>query len=195
MALTAIDQIIRELCIETGEPDFKNYDKILSHVRRAMAELAIYVFPQSKTVKVSINNKNAIQWELDCIKPIRVLIKRKDSICTLSNDDGDYCSCSGSDKGTVKHDKENRLSYISYKFDKGDEVLFEYIADGIFDGVEFIPVEYEPAVREYVFWQYYRRYDRTLSDRAKQNYREEFVRLRKLYSSLTKEEWIFILNK
>lgn len=97
-ALTPIDQVIRQLCRETGEPDFKNYDTILSHVRGALVDLQLYVLPSVKTVEMKANQLRNIAWPCDCVKPLLIGIKRNNSICNISVDSGissvQDCGCS-----------------------------------------------------------------------------------------------------
>lgn len=97
-ALTPIDQVIRQLCRETGEPDYKNYDTILSHVRGAIVDLNLFVLPSVKTQLVEVNSLNNIDWPEDCVKPILIGLSRNNKICNISVDSGvapiKDCGCS-----------------------------------------------------------------------------------------------------
>lgn len=87
-ALTPIDQVIRQLCRETGEPDFKNYDTVLSHVRGAIIDLNLYVIPSVKTKEVCVNKLSNIDWPKDCIKPVMIGLTRNGRTCNVSIDSG-----------------------------------------------------------------------------------------------------------
>jgi len=87
-ALTPIDQVIRQLCRETGEPDYKNYDTILSHVRGALVDLQLYVLPSVKTTMVKLNRLNNIEWPADCVKPVLIGLVRNGRTCNISVDSG-----------------------------------------------------------------------------------------------------------
>lgn len=86
MALIKVDQIVRELCRITGEPDFRNYDTILSHVVNAVRELQIYAIPSVKTVTLKATSLKSLKWPSDCVKPLIVGVKRNGRTCNLSFD-------------------------------------------------------------------------------------------------------------
>ncbi len=88
MAATKIDQVIRQLCRETGEPDYKNYDTILGHVRGALVDLNLFTFPNMKTVEITANNIKNLVWPADCVKPVIIGVKRRNKICNISVDSG-----------------------------------------------------------------------------------------------------------
>lgn len=230
MATTTIDQKIRQLCRETGEPDFKNYDTILSHVRGALIDLQLYVMPCVTTEELKADHLKNLHWPCDCVKPLLVGLKRKGRICNVSVDSGissasdggcssmgdveadiqntvsggntsmigfyyDGVTLSGYGNGydkvnAVTHDKERRITNIKFKTLPGDTFQFTFIDGGISKGVSHIPIEAESCIDEYVFWKYYRRTDRGLSDRSRENYKQEYYRLRKFYQDTTIEDWI-----
>lgn len=230
-ALTPIDQVIRQLCFETGEPDAKNYDLILSHVRGAIIDLKLYVIPSVKTVVCKVNGLSNIDWPKDCVKPVVVGLSRGSKICNISIDSGiapaSNCGCSsmteveqninetlqnsdvdpylyngiegyGQGYDSIRactHDKENRITNVKFKLLPGDKIQFTYISDGIGTGVTHVPAEAETAIGEWVFWKYYRRTYPSLSDRGRQNYKEEFTRLRKFYNDVTIDQWIKAIVK
>lgn len=230
MATTPIDQKIRQLCRETGEPDFKNYDTILGHVRGALIELQLYVMPCVTTVEIKANHLKNLPWPCDCVKPLLIGLKRGGKICNVSVDSGissaDDCGCgnisdvesdiqntisgsstsipqfsydglslSGYGRGydkvnAVTHDKERRITNVKFKTLPGDTFQFTFIDGGISKGVSHIPIEAESCIDEYVFWKYFRRTDKGLSDRSRENYKQEYYRLRKFYQDATIEDWI-----
>lgn len=111
-ALTPIDQVIRQLCRETGEPDFKNYDTILSHVRGAIVDLNLYVIPTVKTIEVRLNKVKNIEWPDDCVKPVLIGLTRHGRTCNISIDSGisAQTNCGCSSMSEVESEIENTLS-------------------------------------------------------------------------------------
>ena len=221
MALTPIDQVVRTLCRATGEPNYKNYDTILTHVRGAIIDLGLYAMPNIKTVYVKVNQLRNIIWPKDCVRPIQIDLERNGKTCPISicddinpipdcgcsceSDIDDklnnfFCDNSNYNKGydsanACVHDKETRSTHLKYKPKSGDKFIFIYNSDGITEGVDFIPVEAEQAIEEYVFWKYYRRTNLGLSDRGREQYKEEHTRLRGFYSERSPEEWVYALLK
>lgn len=230
MGLTKIDQVIRQLCRETGEPDFKNYDTILSHVRGALVDLNLYILPSVKTFTLKADYLGNIAWPCSVTKPILVSLIRNGRKCALDVDNsvatGTGCDCStvseaegyidsyiaSEEIGTdifyrdgngfpiygggfrkinlCSHDYENRFTHIKCRIRKGDTFEFTCVTDGISEGVTHIPSEAELPIGEFVFWKYYRRSDKGLSDRARENYKQETYRLHRLLTDNTIEDWI-----
>lgn len=229
MAATKIDMLIRQLCRETGEPDYRNYDTILSHVRGALVDLNLFVFPNLKTVELTANNLKNLHWPSDCIKPVLVGLRRKNKICNISVDSGispsiknDVCGCITDIEDDINniltdeceehyrydgglligygygydhlkactHNYQYRLSNIKFKIWPNDTFQFTYISDGIGEGVSHVPVEAETAIREWVFWNYYRVSRPGISATARQNYKEESYRLGRFYKDQTLEDWV-----
>jgi len=230
MAVVPIDQKVRQLCRETGEPDYKNYDTILSHIRGALIDLNLYVIPSVKTFTMEADHLGNLKWPCSCVRPLIISLIRNGKSCNLHVDSGvassNGCGCRnisdaenlidsyvlGNEFGTdifylnefgvkrygmgfndlnvVNHDQENRLSHLRCKVMKGDKFEFTCITDGVSDGVTHIPVEAEVAIDEWVFWKYYRRSNLGISDRGRERYQQEFMRLRKFYNDTTIEDWI-----
>lgn len=232
MALIDFDQAVRQLCIETGNPDFRNYDTILSYAVLAVQELHLHAgMPALKTKEITPNGIKAIGWPADCIKPLAVGLHRNGKTCNLSMDrslhDGD-CGCSsvseaeadieavlnspdtsflglgdyrgygkGYDKlGLVKHDKVKRVSYITSRLQKKDVIKFSYMSSGIDEGVESVPSEAMIAIREFVFWNFYRVKSPTISDRARNMYEREFIKLSRFNNDTDSiEDWIDAIRR
>lgn len=121
-ALTPIDQVIRQLCRDTGEPDYKNYDTILSHVRGAIVDLNLYVIPSVKTATLKADHLGNLEWPCDCVKPILVGIIRNNKVCTLSVDSGiakqGDCGCANISE------VESHINNITAGKENGTDVYF-----------------------------------------------------------------------
>jgi len=87
MALTPVDMIIKELCRETGEPEYRNYDAFVGHIRRGFSQIQIAAVQVVKYSYIPLNAYNAINWPCDCLKPIAVGLKRNGILVMLSIDD------------------------------------------------------------------------------------------------------------
>jgi hypothetical protein len=87
MALTPVDMIIKELCRATGEPEYRNYDEFVGHIRRGFSQINIAAVQIVKYSYIPLNAYNAINWPCDCIKPVMVGMKRNGVIVSLSVDD------------------------------------------------------------------------------------------------------------
>lgn len=128
-ALTPIDQVIRTLCRATGEPDFKNYDTIGTHVRGAMVDLNIYVLPSVKSVEMCADQLGNLKWPKDCVKPLMVGVRYKgrdirnvsiDSIISPASDGGfgsiseveeDIYNAPGNGEACFSHDGASLQGY------------------------------------------------------------------------------------
>lgn len=231
MALTKVDMIIKELCRETGEPEYRNYDSFVGHLRRGFGQINIAAVQVVKYAYIPLNSYNAIDWPCDCIKPIAVGLKRGDTVAMLSVDDkiiptgsystktdlssaeaelelilsGDYVPGYSFDvtgngelyglgpgfnlAGYVTHDKTGRQSYIKGRYMEDDEFLFVFLSDGISEGIEYVPVETENALRAFALSEYFRVRNPNLSESERIRFKEELTFLRNLYQSGTGEEW------
>jgi hypothetical protein len=76
MSAVAIDQIVKELCVETGEPGLQNYDTLLGKVLDGVRDLNIFNLPTWTATTVTLNNYNAICWPKGTIKPLMVVMER-----------------------------------------------------------------------------------------------------------------------
>lgn len=229
MALTKVDQVVREICREVGDFDYRHYDIILGHAIRGFSELQLYAIPSVRIKYYKCNDLKVIKWPNDCIKPLVVGLQRDGKVCNLSIDRSlqpevsECCSISeaeaditnelahgtnilgfgeysavgkGYDKiGLVQHDKDRRQSVIVCRVKKKDKFVFVYISDGISDGLDEVPNECIPTIREYIYYEYYRIKAPTISDRARLTYEKEFTKLRRFYKDNTIEEWIEAIIK
>lgn len=92
--------------------------------------------------------------------------------------------------GYVTHTKQSRQSHIKGRFREDDEFLLVYLADGISDGLEYVPVETEPALIDYALYEYYQVKNPNLSAQMWDKFeRKDVPFLRKLYQSETAEGW------
>jgi hypothetical protein len=96
--------------------------------------------------------------------------------------------------GFVKHDKENRMSYIRGCVRSDDKIVFCYKASGVMCGLEHIPEEVEEALKQYVLSSYYQISKPGVSADARVRFKEEITRLRKFNLAQTDEEWIQALT-
>lgn len=77
MAVVATEQIVIELCKETGEPGLQNNQTIFGAVFDGIRDLAIHFMPcWGVTEGLTLNNYNALCWSSACIKPLMTFITR-----------------------------------------------------------------------------------------------------------------------
>lgn len=84
--LTNVDMLIKELCRETGEPEYRNYDSFVGHIRRGYSQLNIAAVQTVKYEYIPINAYNALDWPCGCLKVLAVSLNRNDTLITLSLD-------------------------------------------------------------------------------------------------------------
>jgi hypothetical protein len=87
MAFIKLDTIIRQLCRTTGEPEYRNYDTILEHVVACCRQLNLLAIPFITTEELKSNRYNAVDWPMDCIKPLMLGQIRGDRLVTLTLDE------------------------------------------------------------------------------------------------------------
>jgi hypothetical protein len=87
MAFIKLDTIIRQLCRATGEPEYRNYDTILEHVVACCRQLNLLAIPVVAVAELKSNSYNAVNWPLDCVKPLSLGQMRGDRLVTLSLDE------------------------------------------------------------------------------------------------------------
>lgn len=88
MAFIKLDTIVKQLCRRTGEPEYRNYDDILEHVVSACRQLNLLNMTTISYEVVTLNNCNAIDWPLDCVKPLIIGQVRNNRMAILSVDEG-----------------------------------------------------------------------------------------------------------
>lgn len=82
--MIATEQIVIELCKETGEPGLTNNQTIYGCVFDAIRDLSLHAMPcWGVTEGLTANNMNAICWPKACIKPLMTFVTR-----TKTQDDG-----------------------------------------------------------------------------------------------------------
>lgn len=199
-ALTALDFVIRQACIEAGDKQFKNYDDSVMYARNAIIDLGIYVFPSVAKEQVGINTLGNINWPDDCIIPIDLKLIRDGKHYRFNQgqafDTSETCGCDGLSKeipicdGFITHNKDNRTTHISFTPKKGDKYFLVYNSSKSSEGVDFVPVEAEMAIIEFCLWKLLRRKEKGTSRDSRIQYEREAYRLRALYQERTLEDWI-----
>lgn len=92
--------------------------------------------------------------------------------------------------GYVTHTKSTRQSHIKGRFNDDDNFLLVYLSDGISDGLDYVPVETEPALIDYCLYEYYQIRNPGLSGQMWQKFEMKDVPfLRKLYTAETVDSW------
>jgi hypothetical protein len=87
MSLIKTEQLVLELCKETGEPAAINNQTIWTGIFDGIRDLAIFGMPLYDSVEgLSLNNYNAICWPDKCIKPLIVYLKRDGKAIALDVD-------------------------------------------------------------------------------------------------------------
>lgn len=77
MGVVATEQIMIELCKETGEPGFTNNATIWGCIFDAIRDLSLHSMPcWGVTEGLTLNSYNAICWNPACIKPLMTFITR-----------------------------------------------------------------------------------------------------------------------
>lgn len=228
MGHTKIDMLIRELCRETGEPDYRNYDAFVGHIRRGYAQLNIAAVQIVKYAYLPLNSYNAIDWPCNCLRALAVVLNRNGCLVTLSLDEklvprGEYSLAgsvseveeqisriasgsyvpdfsfnvngelyglgAGYGAGYVTHDPHSRQSHIKGAYLEEDTFMLVYLADGISDGLECVPIETENALRAFALSEYYRVKSPQISQLETRRFREEVTFLKKFYQSRTADDW------
>lgn len=89
MAVIAAEQIVIELCKETGEPGFLNQQTMWGCILDGIRDLSIHAMPSFTIIEnLTLNDYNAICWPQDCVKPLITFITRdKRSFALDVNDD------------------------------------------------------------------------------------------------------------
>ena len=108
MASTSIDLLAKELCKQTGNPDYRNYFDIIGHLRRGFQDLNLHALPIIKTVELEIDSLDSVEWPADCIRPLALGVARNGRIVTLSRDES-----------IVAKDHED----VAYSITEADEII------------------------------------------------------------------------
>lgn len=89
MAVIPLEQIVIELCKETGEPGMLNSQSIYGCLLDGVRDLSIHAMPSFTIVEnLTLNDYNAICWPQECVKPLITFITRdKRSFALSVNDD------------------------------------------------------------------------------------------------------------
>src|ERR1700753_356686 len=77
MGIVATEQIMIELCKETGEPGFTNNQTIYGCLFDCIRDLSLHAMPcWGVTEGLTANNLNAVCWPNSCVKPLMTFITR-----------------------------------------------------------------------------------------------------------------------
>lgn len=88
MSVVATEQIIIELCKETGEPGLQNNQTLWGHLIDGIRDMAIFNMPTWETKKdLKLNNYNAFEWPCSCVKPLITFMMRNGRALALDVDD------------------------------------------------------------------------------------------------------------
>lgn len=88
MGVVATEQIVIELCKETGEPGLSNNQTLFGAVFDAIRDLSLHAMPCWGTTKgLTLNNFNAFCWPKACVKPLMTFITRRGRSFALAVDD------------------------------------------------------------------------------------------------------------
>ena len=107
MAFIKLDTIIKQLCRRTGEPEYRNYDDILEHVVACCRQLNLFAIPFITTVELKSNHYNAVDWPLDCVKPLMLGQMRGDRLVTLTLDESMVSGKLQKDFTTISEAEQN----------------------------------------------------------------------------------------
>jgi len=96
--MLTLDELVRNVCEESGDTKFKMYPKFLRLAIRCYRDLGLFVIPTIKSVELPINNNNTVDLPADFIYLNKVGICCGGRIVTLSVDDSlcipeELCSC------------------------------------------------------------------------------------------------------
>jgi|GEM_PF-3110702 len=77
MSVISLEQLVIELCKETGESGFQNSQTITGCLLDGIRDLSLHALP-SWTIKegLTLNDYNAICWPTDCVKPLITFLTR-----------------------------------------------------------------------------------------------------------------------
>lgn len=89
MALVAFEQIVIELCKETGEPGFLNSQTVTGCLLDGIRDLSLHAMPSYNIIEgLTVNDYNAICWPTECVKPLITFVTRDGKSLALDvNDD------------------------------------------------------------------------------------------------------------
>lgn len=86
--MVATEQIVIELCKETGEPGLSNQQTIFGCVFDAIRDLSLHAMPcWGVTQGLTANSLNAICWPSACVKPLMTFVTRNGRSFALAVDD------------------------------------------------------------------------------------------------------------
>jgi len=88
MSVVAVEQMIIELCKETGEPGLTNNQTLFGNILDGIRDMAIFNMPTWETKKdLQLNSYNAFEWPCSCVKPLITFMMRNGRALALDVDD------------------------------------------------------------------------------------------------------------
>lgn len=109
MAVVAIDKVVRDICAEFGDTDYKYYMKVMRIANDAVRDLSLFVMPNQNTFKIqaqhlSTNQIQVVDLPKDFIYETAVKLLFDNTVQTVdlsqnnnlepkNNADGQWCNC------------------------------------------------------------------------------------------------------
>lgn len=85
--MVSTDQIIKELCLEVGDPDFVYYNRFVGGVIDGIRDLSIYNMPSYSHEELEISSFNSVEWPCWMVKPLVTCLLRDGKCVILDVDD------------------------------------------------------------------------------------------------------------
>ncbi len=85
--MVATDEIIKELCLANGDPQFLGYNRFLGGVIDGIRDLSIFNMPCYSHAVLDINSYNSVEWPCSAIKPLVTCLLRDDRCVILDVSD------------------------------------------------------------------------------------------------------------
>jgi len=87
MGAVFTDQVIKEMCRETGEPGFHNYTTMQGYMLDSIRDLNIFSMPTWSVKLLPITSFNTYDWPKCCVKPILTVLARGNNRYLISVSD------------------------------------------------------------------------------------------------------------
>ena len=181
-AFVPIIQVVDSFMNATGIYSAVNRRRFLKIVAENYADLNINNTNLFKTVFLTINSLNAIEWPIDYVDYVRIGTPWNGQICTLTKNDKItgkivlVCGAEEQDTGLMQpvnqpwihaYGASNGVSFMFYRSDKethriifegdgvGRTIALQYISSGVSaDGQTLIPLAMVKLMRKYLQWVY-----------------------------------------
>lgn len=107
--MVATDQIIKELCLEMGDPQFLNYSRLLGGVLDGIRDLSLFNMPSYSHAVLDINHYNAVDWPCGLVKPLMTCLLREGRCVVLAVDDNIVNSYNDHNVKVVTPESEHQI--------------------------------------------------------------------------------------